>query len=206
MATLPIFPTLFPTTVKWGIKARTQTFVSSLNGAEQTAELPGARWFADLSYKTLDEAQARPLIAFLARMRGSSGRFLLHDAGHVVPRGTIAGAPTVSGASQTGNTVVLTGFTGTLLEGDYVGLPVLLPDGVTTATEMKVVTADVLGAGVPITVNIEPVIRVSPTAGASVQYSTVQAVMRLLDDNQVKYGRGGSPLYDFNVSCTESFQ
>lgn len=204
MAILP-FPTLFPTTVKWGLRTNTQQFKSPITKSTQTIERVGAAWTANLSYAGLDEELLRPLIGFLAALGGTAGRFMLFDAGHPTPNGTISGAAVVSGAGQSGKTVNVSGFTGTLLVGDYIGLPVTRPDGITGTTELKMVTADVTGAGGAVAVSIAPAIRATPISGGTVTYNQATSVMRLLDDNQVNYGRGGSPIYSLNISCIESW-
>lgn len=202
MAILPFpnIPGLCPTTVRWALVANTQTFTSPLSGSSQSLELPGAKWKADLTFDGLPDDQARPLIAFLVSLRGSSGRFTLHNHGHPKPRGTIAGAPVINGAGQTGNTVLMSGWTGTLLAGDYIGLPIAGAGGATH--ELKMVVADATG---PAAVQIESPIRVSPTAGAPVITASPTSVMRLIDDNQTSHGRGGTPVYSIRMSCIEAF-
>jgi len=198
------FPSIFPTRVKWGLQANTQIFSSPFTKSVQTLEKPGSLWQADLSFRGLNETQIRPLIAFMAQLRGRAGRFFLHDHGHPLPNGTITGSPIISGASQTGTSVLISGFTGTLLAGDYIGLPIFWTDG-SAATELKFVTADVTGTGGAIAVSIEPAIRVSPRSGIAVVTNQPTAVMRLVDDKQLSYGRGGSPIYDMSLSAIEAF-
>lgn len=74
MTTLTWPAGIVPQSVAWHLEANTATFTSPLTGATQTVELPGARWVADFSLPTLRADQWRAWAAFIARLRGQSGR------------------------------------------------------------------------------------------------------------------------------------
>ena len=133
------FPDIVPSSISFGIKYNTQINISSLSGAVQTVEIPGARWVANMSFSDMEPAETRVLAAFLAELRGSSGRFALYDFSHKDPRGSNLAAgsvivdvtasiatPIVSGtASSGGSTTTLVDTTATFLDdgftaGDYV--------------------------------------------------------------------------------------
>ena len=82
------FPSIVPSSISFGIKYNTQINISTLSGAVQTIEIPGARWVANLSFSDMEPAETRVLAAFLAELRGSSGRFRLFDFSHKDPRGS----------------------------------------------------------------------------------------------------------------------
>lgn len=82
------FPSIVPSSVSFGIKYNTQINISTLSGTVQTVEVPGARWVADLSFDDMQAAESRVLAAFLAELRGASGRFYLYDHSHKDPRGS----------------------------------------------------------------------------------------------------------------------
>ena len=68
--------------ISWSIVANTQTSSSPFTNAGQTNELAGSRWKASFSYnqgvgKDKDIGKIR---AFLAKLRGASGRFYASDA------------------------------------------------------------------------------------------------------------------------------
>ena len=68
--------------ISWSIVANTQTSSSPFTSAGQTNELAGSRWKASFSYnqgvgKDKDIGKIR---AFLAKLRGASGRFYASDA------------------------------------------------------------------------------------------------------------------------------
>lgn len=189
------FPVNLPANAEWQLVSNTQQFVSPFNGSIQTAELPGAKWHVSLSFPNQTPAEGRMLTAFLAALRGESGRFTLHDHTQPNPRGTIVGIPLVLGAAQVGSTIIMNGWTGTLLAGDMIGI----------AGELKMVTADAVGAGgggVP--VSFEPPMRVSPVNLSAVIINAPTAVFKLTGDNQAAW-KVSPLLYNMNVVCEEAF-
>lgn len=194
------FPSITPNRTKWGLRSNTGAFVSPLSRATQTGEYPGAAWVATLTFDNLSEADARTLAAFLAQLRGASGRFYLYDHAWQTPRGSAPGSPVVSGAGQTGASLVTSGWTpsqsGILLPGDYIGVN----------DELKMVTAteDSDGAG-GCTVNFEPPLRNSPSDGATITVTRPTAIMRLLDDDQASWANVPMPFSSFVLTCEEAF-
>jgi hypothetical protein len=82
------FPAIVPNSISFGIKYSTQINVSPLSGSVQTVEIPGARWTCSMSFSDMEPEEGRVLAAFLAQLRGSSGRFKLYDFSHKNPRGS----------------------------------------------------------------------------------------------------------------------
>lgn len=111
-------PEAYDEGVEWDVEIS-----HSRNGKIFTRALPGARWTATLriaddvvAYMT-DRGQ---LEALLMQLRGGANRLLLWNLIRPVPRGTISGTPTVSGAVAAGATSCsITGTAGqTWLRGD----------------------------------------------------------------------------------------
>ena len=201
MTTLTFPSSVSPSSIEWGLKSNTQSFTSPLNSSTQTLELPGARWYATLNFTNLNAEKGRILYAFLAQLRGSSGRFYLYDAAFSTPRGVGTGTPLVKGASQTGTSLDTDGWTtsttGILLAGDYIEV-----NG-----ELKLVVADVDSDGSGnATLTIEPPLRSSPGDNDPITVTNPKATMMLIDDNQNK--RSSSSIYsnNFSISCIEAFQ
>lgn len=200
MATLP-FPAIIPSSVSFGIKYNTQVNVSSLSGATQTIEIPGARWVATLSFDDLEAYEGRVMAAFLAELRGAGGRFYLYDHTHTSPRGAASGAETVTvnGASQTGNSIITTwsaSGTDMLLPGDYIELE---------NKELKVVISAVTVTAGAATITFEPPIRTSPSDTSSISLVDCEAVMLLSEDENRWTTNNPGLLTDFNIDCTEGF-
>jgi len=189
------FPANLPSKLEWQLVSNTQKFQSPSNGTVQTTELPGAKWHVSLSFPKQYADTARVLVAFLASLRGESGRFTLYDHSQPSPRGTITGTPVVSGAGQIGVSVTSSGWTGTLLAGDMVGI----------GGELKMVTADVTGAGAtPVAIQFEPPLRASPVDLSPIVTNAPTAVFKLTGDNQAAW-KVSPHLYDANLVCEEAF-
>ncbi len=189
------FPDVPPSGVEWQLISNTRTFKSPLDGSVQTSEAPGARWHVSLAFPKRAPSEARILAAFLISLRGESGRFRLFDHAHTTPRGTITGNPIVSGAAQSGASINISGWTGTLLAGDMIGI----------GGELKMVTTDAEGAGaVPAAVSFEPPLRQSPANGSVVVIASPTAVFKLTNDNMAKWSV--KPVfYDLSLICEEAF-
>jgi len=90
---------------------------------QQTYEHQGQRWKAMVTLPMMKRAQAEQWLSAMAQLNGRKGTFLLGDPDAPTPRGDGRGTPIVSGANQTGNTLLTTGWllgiTGILKAGDY---------------------------------------------------------------------------------------
>lgn len=121
--TILAFPDIKPDRHHFGLGNNTRNFPSPLSKSVQTVELPGAMWKADLTFTDRPRAIMAALEVFLTRLRGQAGRFYLHDHGHPTPFGVATGSPIVSGAGQTGSSLLTTGWTpsvtGILKARDY---------------------------------------------------------------------------------------
>lgn len=190
-----------PSRVSFRLVARTQTFQSPFTGSEQTAELPGPRWEADITWAALTKAEVRRLRAVLLQLRGRAGRFYLHDFSHTAPDGVGTGTPRVNGGGQTGASLLTDGWTpstaGILKAGDYFSLP-------TGELKMLVADADSDATGAA-TLQFEPPIRVSPANNASLTLIRPSAVFRLADDNQDQFAVEGSLVEQYTLRAVEAF-
>lgn len=106
---------------------------------QQAVKFSGQRWEADISLPPMKRAAAEEWIAFLLRLNGHEGRFLLGDPSGATARGsasTTAGTPLSNGtgvqtgsnpttyAGQVGSAIDVDGMpasaTGYLKQGDYI--------------------------------------------------------------------------------------
>ncbi len=196
------FPNVIAQKISWGLSANTRVFESPLNRSTQTVEAPGARWFATLNFNTLNDSDATTMRVFLTQLRGMSGRFYLYDHSRQTPLGNPSGSPTVSGALQTGNSLVTAGWpastTGLLLPGDYIGI--------NNGQELKLVTQQVdSDASGNATIIFEPPIRNSPGDGTAIVYNKPTCIMRLSSDDASIWSVTPSGLHSLSVSCVEAF-
>jgi hypothetical protein len=196
------FPTLSrsaPNAFEWALLSNTQTFSSPLTGAVQTTEMPGARWRVAMAMDSLSANDSALLRAFLAQLRGVSGRFYMPNLARPNPRGAATGNPVVSGAGQTGNTLVTSGWsnsiTGILRAGDYFG--------VNDELKMMVADANSNGSGVS-TLTFEPPLRSSPLTGATITTVRPTAIFRLEDDAS-RWTTTAPVLDNFSITAVESW-
>ena len=74
---------------------------SSFDGSEQIQSFPGEYWMANLQFPKFERDRGEIVSAFLSKLRGPAGTFLLPDTSNAIPRGTAATASStrrVSGA------------------------------------------------------------------------------------------------------------
>ena len=170
-----------PSEVSWRLRARTQTHTSPFDGTVQTLAMPGARWEATLTWRTLPPADYRLLEAFLASMGGMAGRFWYGPV-HAPRRATGGGSPVINGASQTGATMSMRGFSANaqaFLAGDWFSYT-----DTGNRRRLHQVTADVTanGSGVA-SVPIAPAIRRAGADGAAVTIASPTGTFMLASDD-----------------------
>jgi hypothetical protein len=101
---------------------------SPYTGEQQAQVYPGQWWEASIRLPTMRQDWAAPWEAFLAKLNGQQGTFLLGDCYREAPLGAAAltpGSPVFDGShSVRSGTIALRGcpasVTGYLLEGDYI--------------------------------------------------------------------------------------
>lgn len=192
------FPSITPNSEQWSLLSNTQTFTSSLNGATQTAMLPGSKWRATLTFANLDTSNARKLQAFLTSLRGRAGKFYLRPADST-RLGTATGTGVVSGGGQTGGVLVTSGW------DPEQQLLFAAGDLIEVNGELKQVSVDVSsdvtgGATIP----FAPDLHQSPPDGAQVRSDNPRVIMRLDDDQQATWSLSVPVVYAVTISCTEA--
>ncbi len=191
---------LYPSATEWGLHHNTQTFTSPLSKSVQAREFPGARWQAKLTFGPLKQQQSAALRSFLARLRGASGRFYLHDHAKPEAVGAAIGAPIVMGVLQTGITLNTIGWSPSV--------PVILKAGdyFSVGPELKILTADAhSGADGAATLKFEPPLRNAPADGTPLVTSKPAAVFRLKDDRQARFRNRSDGLSSITIECVEVF-
>jgi hypothetical protein len=170
-----------PSEVSWRLRARTQTHTSPFDGTVQTLALPGARWEATLTWRTLPPAEYRLLEAFLASLGGMAGRFFYGPI-HAPRRATGGGSPAINGGSQTGSTLSISGFSASaqaFLAGDWLSYT-----DTSNRRRLHQVTANVTanGSGVA-SVPMAPAIRRAGANGAAVNIASPTGTFMLASDD-----------------------
>lgn len=192
----PVLAVPWPDQFDFSLVSNTQIFTSPLSGSVQTLELPGARWAATMTFNNVKDDDAALLQAWLTQLRGQANRFNLWNMARPNPRGTAAGSPVVSGASQTGYTLTTKGWTANsavLLPGDFIGI-----NG-----ELKMVSADVTAdASGNATIQFEPPLRVSPGDLAPITTGKPTATF-VLTDPKPKWSTKTGILSNFIIDAVE---
>lgn len=147
----------------FGLRSYTLDFQSSLTGGVQTVAMPGARWFATLTWEALRLADAARLQAMAVSLRGRANRLVLWNIARPSIRGIGGGTPLVNGAGQTGATINIDGLpsstAGVYLAGDFLAI----------GGELKMVAADVNSNGSgQAAVTFEPPLRAAPADNSAI--------------------------------------
>lgn len=177
---------------------------SPFTGQSQSYEYPMAIWTAQVSLPPMNRATAAEWQAFLLKLHGRRGTFLLGDPDAKVPRGAISlsATPTLNATATAGDyTVAITGVGNSIVAfraGDYIQLG----SGATARLYMIVADATSNGSGV-VTVTIEPSIRVTVASGGSVTFQSAKCNMRL-DANDIGWEANHVSKYGISFSCTEA--
>jgi hypothetical protein len=151
---------------------------SPFTAAQQVYKYPGQFWEADVTLPPIKRADAEYWVAFLLKLNGPFGTFLLGDPLGATARGVATGTPLVNGGSQVGNELVTDGWTtsqtGILRAGDYIQIG----SGATAQLYKILDDANSDGSG-NATFTIWPSLRSSPSDNATIIVSSPKGVFRL---------------------------
>lgn len=187
------FPNIAPSSSSWTMISNSRQFVSPLTGAIQTASRVGARWQVSMSFDNLDTTNRAVLQAFVADVQARSLSFYLRDFSFT-RRADATGSALVNGASQTGNSIITDGWSGTyaMRAGDYFEF-----NG-----ELKMATADATVSAGAATISFVPEIREAPADNAAIAKSTPYGVFRLLT-KQSGWTNESPAFSSFQIDCIE---
>lgn len=197
------YPLSIPATGIRSISIRARNVVaataSPFTGQQNLVRHQGSWWEAEVSLPPMDRPDAEEWIGFLMSLKGRYGTFLLGDPAATSPRGTWAGTPLVQGAGQTGETLVVDGFSAgaTAKRGDYFGL-----GSGSTARIYKVLTDATAAAGA-MTLDIWPRLRESPADNAVVTTSSAAGLFRLAS-NDTEWSVDLARIYGLSFAAVEA--
>lgn len=169
---------------------------------QQVQRHAGQAWGAAVSLPPMRRAAAEEWWAFLLKLNGVEGTFLLGDPAGATARGIATGTPLVKGAGQTGNSLITDGWTvsqtGILKAGDYIQLG----SGATARLYKNLNDVNSDGSG-DATLDIWPRLRSSPADNAPIVVSACQGVFRL-ESNEIAADIGAALFYGLNFGCVEA--
>lgn len=178
---------------------------SPFNFKQQVYRHQGQRWEADITLPSMKREDAELWSAFLLRLRGAYGTFLLGDPNGGTPRGsasTTPGTPVVAGGSQTGDELDIDGCptsaTGYLKAGDYIQL------GSGSSARLHKVLEDVNTDGTgAATLNLWPKITTAPSDNATVTVNNAQGLFRLAS-NETMWDIDQASIYGITFGAVEA--
>ena len=101
-----------PPADKATVRSLTPTLTSLTHSLKRQVRSRGAqRWAIKLGWSALERNLFAPIFGFSVKQRGQYETFQIVVPGYTTPLGTWAGTPVVSGGSQSGRQVLLSGFT-----------------------------------------------------------------------------------------------
>lgn len=201
-----VYPLTFPTDCIRSVTIRSRnvvaTSISPFTGQQQVYRHQGQWWEMEVTMPAMKRADAEAVAAFLIKLSGQYGTFLLGDIANTAPRGVGTGTPLVQGASQTGDTLVTDGWTpsttGILKAGDWIQL------GSASSTRLHKVLDDVNSDGSGnATLTIWPNLRSSPSDNAAITINNTKGIWRLASNAQ-DYTIDIGKVYGMTFACMEA--
>lgn len=200
------YPVTFPAIGIRSMNIRARTVVgintSPFTGQQQVYKHQGEWWEAEVTLPPMKRADAEQVAAFLLKMKGQYGTFLLGDPANTSPRGVGTGTPLVYGASQTGSSLITDGWTagtnGILKAGDWIQLG----SGATTTLHKVLDDVDSDASGIA-TLEIFPSLRYSPADNAQVSKSSPKGLWRLAS-NETNWNIDEASIYGITFACVEA--
>lgn len=193
------FPAVKPRLESLQFVSNSLEFVSDLDGTIQTASLTGGKWGLSQSFVNLSNDEGCDLKAFLLSLRGQSGRAYITPYEATKRRGTGGGTPLVEGASQSGSSLLTSGWSASetvLKAGDYFEV-----NG-----EFKMAVADAVSDGTgDALVEFEPALRASPPDNSSLIINNPKIIMMLENDDQAQWQISQEKKYSLSLDWREAF-
>lgn len=166
--------------------------MSPFTGSEQVQFWGGQWWEYDITIAQQYGRDGRRLSAFFAQLGGKRGTFLMTDMSIENPAQT--GNVVVSGGSQTGNTLNVTGLVQeNLLAGDFFHI------GTGAETRLHQLTEDVTVTTGAATFAFAPALRYSPIDGAAVEVVSPKVLLRMNDPVPTSIARGDKFRFSFSA-------
>ena len=204
----PSYPLTLPSApafqkARWSLKRVTAVSESPFTGQQQVYDYGYALWTATLTLPPMLRAEAANWEAFMMKLHGRVGTFLLFDPDAKAPQGGVTTSATLEGAVAIGDFTIgidtnNANMTNVFKAGDYIQI------GSAAAAKLYMIVdnANSNGDGVA-TVNIEPPIKVAASDGAAVDYTSAVGVFRM-DTADLGWDTDEVSKFGITFSCTEA--
>lgn len=204
----PTYPLSLPSapafqTAKWGLNRRIGVSESPFTGNTQTYEYDYALWSATLKLPQMKRGQAAAWEAFLMKLHGQRGTFLLGNPDASSPRGDISGAVTLASNASVGDFTIslsttLNSQVNIFRAGDYIQL------GTAGTSKLYVIVDDATSdSSGDVDVNVEPAIKTAASSGDTVVYSNPKGVFRM-STSELGWDTDEVSTYGISFSCMEA--
>jgi hypothetical protein len=211
MAEIPV-PAKFGFTrvEQFGLMRGGRTVRSRYTGSRQTIVLPYALWTFSGTLIEYPEAEAAPIRAFLAALRGQANTFVMRVPGWV-PVTANMNNPNVDFKVYGGGSVAGTNTMGVLVSGPgvvYDNIEPLIPVGsfFTVNNELKIVTKVIEVAGIDVQqIEFEPPLRTAAAHLSLIYVRNPYCIMNAVDDDVASWALQAPVIHNFQFKAIESF-
>lgn len=177
------------------LRAAAGADTSPFTGTQRVQFWGGEWWEFEIEFAVTQGADGRRLSAFFAALRGAVGTFTFRD--DFIRNPVALGVPVVSGAGQTGTSLVTSGWSGRGMgAGDFFSL------GTGAALRLHQLTADVVPSGGAATLQFVPALRYSPADGAALNVVNPGVLLRA--QGPIPTGIDLADLYRFSFTAREA--
>lgn len=204
----PTYPLTLPTApafsqARWTLKRATAMSESPFTGQQQVFDYGYALWTATLTLPPMMREQAANWEAFMMKLHGRKGTFLLGDPDAKTIQGGANTSATLNGAISVGDFTISintnnANMTNVFKAGDYIQI------GTAGAAKLYMIVDNATSnsSGI-VSVNIEPAIKVAASDAAAVDYTAAQGVFRM-DSADLGWDTNEVSRYGITFSCTEA--
>ena len=204
----PTYPLTLPTAPaftrsRWTLKRATAMSESPFTGQQQVFDYGYALWTATLSLPPMMREQAAEWEAFMMKLHGRKGTFLLGDPDAKTIQGGATTSATLNGAISVGDFTISintnnANMTNLFKAGDYIQI------GTAGAAKLYMIVDNATSNSSGIaSVNIEPAIKTAASDGAAIDYTAAQGVFRM-DTADLGWDTNEVSRYGITFSCTEA--
>lgn len=197
------FPLTMPSSNFRRLTIRANTVVgvtrSEFTLQTQVYKFTGQAWIAEVTLPILEREEAEAWTAFLLKLNGPFGTFMLGDPTCATPRGVASGTPLIKGAGQQGQILITDGWTinttNVLKAGDYIQI----------SNELYKVLNDASSNGSgEATLDIFPILRQSYADNLGITTSSPKGKFRLIQDDVPIYNVNADHTYEIGFTAVEA--
>lgn len=191
-----------PSAIEWNPQSKVGETDASFGYQSQIFDWMQSSWFGQVSFPPMNRWSADAWATFILECRGGVNAFMLGDPKEALPKGSPQGVPVVSGAGQTGYSLVTRGWRASqlrlLLYGDQLQI------GYRLYRVLGQVNSDASGNA---TIPIFPNLRDQPADATSIVVTNCKGLFRLVSgtankfsSNPESYGNSGFAIREAGVA------